>query len=260
MLGFPLIDVHTHIGRIPGVVGEAFTPEDLIYIQEHEGVRFMLVSSASVTTVSQSFGTREAVEMAIQHGERLGGLLWINPHDPAWMEDVSLAESHHFKGIKIHPVLDHYTVTRSALEDVFACARQHAWPILTHTDVDDTPMSAACYEPLIKAYPDVVLILAHLRMGSIPLAKRYDNIYVDTTYIDPMIVEVGVDALGPEKILFGSDAAEGFNVGHPVMRQRPQRSYSGLVRGLQERGIPEPALEKILYQNAQAVFNLEELK
>ena len=36
-------------------------------------------------------------------------------------------------------------------------------------------MDAACYEPLIRAYPDVALILAHLRLGAMPLAKRYDN-------------------------------------------------------------------------------------
>ena len=31
-LDLPLIDCHTHIGRLPGVVGEAFTPKDLVYI------------------------------------------------------------------------------------------------------------------------------------------------------------------------------------------------------------------------------------
>ncbi|MFN2156048.1 MAG: amidohydrolase family protein [Anaerolineae bacterium] len=255
-MGSGVIDCHTHIGRLPGVVGEVVATEDLCYICEHEGVRLMLASSASATTVSQQVGTRETVEMVERHGECLGGMLWIVPHDPAWAEDVPLAVEHGFYGCKIHPVLDHYAVSRAALDEVFSCAQAHGWPILTHTDVDGTPMSAACYEPLVRAYPDVVLILAHLRLEAIPLAKRYDNVYLDTTYVDPLMVEVGVDALGPDKILFGSDAAEGFDVGHPVARPRPPRSYAGLIEGMRQRGISDSALEKILYQNARMLFNI----
>lgn len=252
-LDIPLIDIHTHIGRLPGVVGEVFTADDLRYIAAHEGARFMLASSATATTVSQAAGTREALAMAQKHGDRLGAMLWINPHDPDWRADVTRGG---FYGIKLHPLLDHYAVELRALDEVFAVARAHRWPILTHADHDGTPMGAAAYEPLIEAYPDVVLILAHLRLEAIPLAKRYDNVFVDTTYVDPVRVELGVDALGPEKILFGSDACEGFDVGHPVGRVRPPRSYAALIAGLRARGISEVALEKILYRNASQLFGI----
>lgn len=255
-IDIPVIDIHTHIGRLPGVVGEVFTPDDLCYIAEREGVRFMLASSASATTVSQASGTREAVALAEAHPDRLGAMLWINPHDPAWRDDTPIAARHGFRGIKIHPVLDHYAVEPRALDEVFACAQEHGWPILTHADNDGTPMSAAAYEPLIRAYRDVVLILAHLRLEAIPLAKRYDNVYVDTTYVDPVRVELGVDALGAEKILFGSDACEGFDVGHPTGRVRPLRSYAMLIEGLRGRGIPDAALELILYRNASRIFGI----
>ena len=58
-----VIDCHTHIGRLPGVVGEVVTPDDLCYICEHEGVHLMLASSASATTVSQQVATQETIEM-----------------------------------------------------------------------------------------------------------------------------------------------------------------------------------------------------
>jgi predicted TIM-barrel fold metal-dependent hydrolase len=255
-LDIPLIDIHTHIGRLPGVVGEVFTADDLRYIAEREGARFMLASSATATTVSQAAGTREAIAMVQRHGDRLGAMLWINPHDPDWRADVALAVERGFRGIKIHPVLDHYAVELRALDEVFAAAQTHRWPILTHADHDGTPMGAAAYEPLIRAYPDVILILAHLRLEAIPLAKRYDNVFVDTTYVEPARVELGVDALGPDKILFGSDACEGFDVGHPVGRPRPPRSYAGIIAGLRERGISDAALEKILYRNASRMFGI----
>jgi predicted TIM-barrel fold metal-dependent hydrolase len=218
----------------------------------------MLVSSASATTIGQRYATQEVIAMLERDDDRLGGMLWINPHDPAWAEDVSLAVKYGFRGIKIHPVLDHYAVSRAALDEIFACAQAHHWPILTHADLDGTPMEASAYEPLVRAYPDVPLVLAHLRWGAIPLAKRYDNVYLDTTYVEPTAVEIGLDVLGPTKILFGSDAAEGFDVGRPVARERPRRSYASLVAGLRSRGISDRALERILYHNARELFRIGE--
>ena len=253
----PLIDCHTHIGRLPGVVGEEFGAQDLLYIAEREGVGQMLVSSASTTTVGREYGLREALDMARQHGERLRALLWVNPHDPAWSADLDEAARHGFCGLKIHPVLDHYAVTLDALDGVFACARVQGWPILTHTGEDGTSTSASHYEPLIDAYPEVTLILAHLRLEAIPLAKRYRNVYLDTTYVSPLMVEVGVDAVGAGKILFGSDAAEGFDVGRPTVRSRPRRSYAGIIADWRARGIPDSAMERILHHNARTVYRLE---
>lgn len=253
---WPIIDIHTHIGHLPGAVGDVYHAADLVYIAEHEGAAFMLASSASVTTIGRAFGLAETVDMVRQHGDRLGGMLWVNPHDPAWLDDVPLAVSLGFRGIKIHPSLDHYVVTREALDSVFACAKEHAWPILTHTGEDGSASSASCYEPLIQAYPDVVLILAHLRLEAIPLAKRHDNVYVDTTYVAPLRVELGVDALSADKILFGSDACEGFDVGRVPGLIRPRRSYAAIVQSYRERGISEQTLEKVLCTNAKRVLSL----
>jgi predicted TIM-barrel fold metal-dependent hydrolase len=253
-----IIDIHTHIGHLPGQVGDVYTPQDLNYICMHENVHYMLVSSASASSIGQHYGTKEVIEMVSQYGKKLGGMLWVNPHDSSWIDDVPLAVKHQFYGIKIHPVLDHYAVSNNALDNVFDCARKHHWPILTHTDIDGSSMDAANYEPLISAYPDVPLILAHLRWGAIPLAKRYANVFVDTTYVDPMIVEIGLDALGSDKILFGTDAAEGFEVGRIPGHRRPKRSYQTILQALRARGISDLSLEIICYQNARKLFNIKE--
>jgi predicted TIM-barrel fold metal-dependent hydrolase len=255
-VAIPILDIHTHIGSLPGVVGDSYTADDLAYVTEQEGVSYALASSASTTTIGLQTGMAESLDMVERHGDRLGALIWINPHDPTWMDETPRADQAGFKGIKLHPVLDHYQVDRAALDDVFACAQHHGWPILTHADADGTPMSAARYEPLIEAYPDVILILAHLRLEAIPLAKRFDNVFVDTTYVAPMRVELGVDALGPSKILFGTDACEGFDVGHEPGRVRPRRSYESIITSYRERGIADRDLEQILSLNAKSVFDI----
>ena len=38
LVDIPLIDCHTHIGHLPGVVGEVFSPQDLLYLAEQQGV------------------------------------------------------------------------------------------------------------------------------------------------------------------------------------------------------------------------------
>lgn len=253
----PLIDCHTHIGHLPGVVGDVYGPEDLIYLQDHEGARYMLVSSASASTVGRAQGMAETLAMVERYGDRLGAMLWVNPHDPDWMEDVPVAAAHGFGGISIHPVMDHYAVDRAALDDVFAVAQAHDWPILTHADTDGSPMASACYEPLIRAYPGVPLILEHLRPGAIPLARRYENVYLDTAYVEAWMVAVGVAAVGATKVLFGSDACEGFDVGRAPGRVRPRRSYAGLIAALQERGIDDADLERICYTNVKGLFRLQ---
>ena len=254
----PLIDCHSHVGHLPGVLGDVYTADDLCYIVEHEGVSFMLASSASSSTIDQTYGTDEAIAMVEEHGDCLGGLVWVNPRHPEWQSDVERAARHGFYGIKIHPVLDHYVVEREALDEVFVSAREHGWPILTHADVDGSPMSAAHYEPLIDAYPEVILILAHMRLEAVLLAKRYDNVYLDTTYVAPMMVEIGVDVVGADRILFGSDAAEGFDVGRPPGRSRPRRCYADLIGAVRQRGISDTDLEKITYLNARSVFGIQE--
>jgi predicted TIM-barrel fold metal-dependent hydrolase len=219
----------------------------------------MLVSSASTSTIGRAQGMAETLAMVERYGDRLGAMLWVNPHDPGWAEDVPVAAAHGFRGININPVMDHYAVERTALDGVFAIAQEHGWPILTHADTDATPMAAACYEPLIRAYPQVPLILEHLRPGAIPLARRYENVYLDTAYVDAWMVEVGVAAAGATKVLFGSDACEGFDVGRTPGRIRPRRSYAGLIAALQERGIGDTDLEMILYRNARALFGLTDV-
>jgi uncharacterized protein len=254
--GLLFIDCHAHIGSLPGVVNDRYGAEDLDYIADHQGAAAMLVSSATATMVSQSVGTAETIEMVRQFGDRLKGMLWLNPHDPNWSDDVPRAVAHGFLGIKIHPVLDHYAVERAALDDIFDCAQEKGWPVLTHTGPDGSSTSAFRYEQLIRAYPQVRLILAHLRLEAIPLARRYENVYVDTTHVEPALVEMALPIVGPDKILFGTDAPAGFDVGHTVVRDRPRRSYGGIIGDLRAREIPDASLEKVLYHNAYELFGL----
>ena len=79
--------------------------------------------------------------------------------------------------------------------------------------------------PLIKAYPDVKIVIAHLgspanyyhQLQAIYLAERFDNVYLDTSVGSDIFenLQLAVQRAGAEKLIFGSDAP----VYHPAVER-----------------------------------------
>jgi predicted TIM-barrel fold metal-dependent hydrolase len=96
---------------------------------------------------------------------------------------------------------------------------------------------------LAGRYRDMVFVMGHpaitadQRSISIEAAKGRDNVYVDLAYQDnPETVEIYVRTLGPEHILFGSDA--------------PFRQPLPTIHSVEAARISDDARERILYKNA----------
>jgi predicted TIM-barrel fold metal-dependent hydrolase len=254
-LGFPLVDCHAHVGRLPGTVGRVISGDDLHYALTREGVAYTLASSASVTTVGQPFGNAEAVREVARRPDTIGGMIWINPHDPAWADDARSTLDHGFLGIKLHPVLDHYRVTREALSGVFAFAARHHLAILTHAaEGGARPLH---YVDLVERYPDVDVVFAHFGPGveGILMAKKYDNAYLDTTLVPAPSIYIAVDSAGAEKVLFGTDAPIGYktSAGPDLPEHRTFRRATDAIRAL---GLPDADLDDVFYRNAARVFHI----
>ena len=78
---FDVIDAQAHLGCFPGHLKYQISAAELLRCLDAEGVRFALTSSASSTTISASYGTREMLDAAERYPDRLGALVWINPRD-----------------------------------------------------------------------------------------------------------------------------------------------------------------------------------
>jgi predicted TIM-barrel fold metal-dependent hydrolase len=256
---FDVIDVHTHVGRLPGHVQMAFTAEDLVGRLDAERVRFALTSSGSSTTVGQRYGTREILAAAERFPDRIGPLVWINPFDPEWQVDAEEAADRGALGIKLHPKLDTYRVDFESLSDVFAFAQRRELPICTHAE--DGESSAELYAPIVERYPDVHLILYHVNYGrpiaGILLAKRYPRVYVETCFAPREAIEAGLNILGPEKIVFGTDAPIYFDVGHstPVFNDQ-RRTFHDCTRDIEELAASAADRDLMLAGNARRIFRL----
>ena len=257
---FEVIDAQAHIGRFPGHVKLYYSPEDLVGCMAREGVRYSLASSASAATVGQAYGNREMVEAVEQFPDQLGLLIWLNPIDPGWEEDAEQHIARGALGIKLHPALDTYAVDYDSLAPVFAFARRRSLPIVTHAETGN--YSAELYAPLVSTFDDVPLVLYHFNVerpiAGILMAKRFPNVYVDTCFVPREAIEIGLDTIGPTRILFGTDAPLFFDVGsqRPGTAGRPIRTYHDCTRDVEELAATPADRDLILSQNARRIFRL----
>ena len=257
---FEVIDVHTHIGRLPGHVHYGYSAEDLVGRLDAEGVRFALTSSGSSTTIGQRYGTREILGAAERYPDRIGALVWINPYDPEWEADAEEAADRGAVGIKLHPKLDTYRIDFESLQSLFAFADRRQLPICAHAEAGD--YSAELYAPLVERYPEVDLILYHFNHGNpvegILMARRYPHVYVETCFAPREAIEPGSTCSAPEKIVFGTDAPIYFDVGRPQPVFNDQRrTFHDCTRDVEELVSSTADRDLILAGNARKIFRLQ---
>ncbi|MDJ1009280.1 MAG: amidohydrolase family protein [Paracoccaceae bacterium] len=119
-------------------------------------------------------------------------------------------DAHGFKGLKLHPVLHGYHIVDHGLLDPIyeACAERGI--IVLFNALDDAFIHPLGIEEISKHYPSVPTLIAHMgtvwNVGeAILVAKRNDNIFLETSSTQLIEVQVAYRDLGPEKIIMGTD-------------------------------------------------------
>jgi predicted TIM-barrel fold metal-dependent hydrolase len=117
---------------------------------------------------------------------------------------------------------------------------------------------------LAERFPTVPFVLYHTYLG-MPEGRRraarhaseLENIYLETSWCRSEEVERLLDEAGPDKVLFGSDAA--VDGPHHFVRQPPNvemvESYNGGLLRLARRLEPE-VLHRLLEGNTRHLFRL----
>jgi predicted TIM-barrel fold metal-dependent hydrolase len=148
---------------------------------------------------------------------RLVGAAVVNPHYPGEMEgELERVFAHPaVRMIKVHHEFHAYPLDGPAYAPVWSFAEARQIPVLSHTWGEgrgyDHPEQG---ERVARAHPRMPLILAHSGgtvsglMASVAAARRTANLYLDTatSLAYRGAVELLVRGVGPERVLFGSDA------------------------------------------------------
>ncbi len=152
--------------------------------------------------------------------ERLIPFTCAHP-SPDWEKELHRAMQGGCKGLKIHPILQRIPPEDPFFFDLLEAFAPYGRPVEAHTGefsyyvTDDgcSPYGDALrFEKLIAAFPGIPFIMVHTGLyypeKALEIARRYENVYLETSFQPVRVVREAVRAVGRERVMFGSDWPE----------------------------------------------------
>jgi predicted TIM-barrel fold metal-dependent hydrolase len=154
-----------------------------------------------------------------QYPDRFIGFVFLNPKDnPNVMAELELGvREYKMRGVKVHPWFHDYD-PGAMLQDVAAKCQELNLPILMH--LGSRPETSNI-QNLVTRFPRLNFILAHLGIPwfqkTWAMARDLPNIYLDISgpYLSKSIVAKAVKTIGPDKLIYGTDAPYGLRTTRP---------------------------------------------
>jgi uncharacterized protein len=233
-----IFDSHMHIGAHGAEFGVSLDADGLVSAMRDNGIAAGALFAPD----------NEAVRAVVDSVPGVYGLHWANPRLPGYLEQArSYLEHPGFVGIKLHPLNDGYHPNDRSVHPLMELAIEHDLPVLIHSGhpVFTLPW---IIEELIVNFPEAKVILAHMGHGnvfyinaSIDIARRNPGVYLETSGM-PMPTKIvdAIDALGPTRVLYGSDM--------PVYHPQSE------IDKVRLSGLSEDLVDRVLDKNARALF------
>lgn len=243
------------------------------YIRNLGGGNFGSILIGIMSWFDKIYRSEEDIyEYVKKDPERIIGFGSINPKRPEEeiKEKLKKIKKFGFKGIKLIPTFQFCKPSDERLYPVYEYAQKEKLVILSHTGCDpeiwEYPGFCEDAKPnylaeVAEKYPRLNIVGAHLGSYSaehpgiwfeemMQVASEHDNIYTDTSAVDPELVRRAVHKIGSDKIVYGSD--------YPVVLAYCDRKLGMLpcLKSILELEISTEDKEKILGKNAKKVLNL----
>ena len=246
-----IIDAHVHLGH-DHVFDHDISEELLLEFYDQYGIDGGLVQPALPRPyVEDTREIHDRIHRFVRQGRRRWwGMAAIEPHFRPADYDAEAERCIRqlgFVGIKLTPI-GHacHPSSRDGMH-VFEVCRGLDVPLMIHTGNGipfADPMAAA---KALEAFPDVRVVLAHagsvmFSRQAIYLARTFDNVYLEPSWVGTDGVQAMLAELGSRKIMFSSD----------LVHQIPVElaKYRSVIDD------PE-ALERVLYRNVAEVYRLD---
>jgi predicted TIM-barrel fold metal-dependent hydrolase len=213
-----IVDAHAHYPAELEISIDPFTPMKTIELEKsymmERGIQRAVMFAPLGDWVEGNTLLKTAVE---KDPDWIIPFCTVNPLH----EDIAIATLRKcvrdwgFKGLKMHPQVHAYPADSLPVMRVMDEIARLRVPVIFHTGDTGVGLSYAVperYVKLAEAYPDVTIIMGHMGVSDWPevveMARRFDNLILDTTgsIINYGMVEKSVEVLGPERIVWGSDA------------------------------------------------------
>jgi len=213
-----IIDAHTHLLTPDLQVysypqtewSEEWEAEKLVRIMDEVGLDAAVVFTGFALSLSgYSIANDSIAKAARRFQSRLIGFGTVHPREE---DAVSEAERCFgelgLRGLKFHPWLQSFAANDRGLQPILEVAGRHRAPVMFHTGTPPYTQPLQVAEHADR-FPDVNLIMGHfgklLWWDAVRAAMKHDNVYLETSGAQVADLEVALENLGAERLLFGSD-------------------------------------------------------
>lgn len=222
-----------------------------------------------VSVIPDSQYTRDFLRAA---NGRIHALAYIDPRGPDAPAELEREMDAGFRGVKLLPVNRKYRLSEPECRPFFEKAAALGAAITVHYGVTVDPTGDMRYadptdlSPVARDFPEITFVIAHFGAGYLQeclrLAYQCKNVCLDSSGTnnwmdyDPHGFTVGevfersVVALGPQRVLFGTDS-------NPIAPYRKWIKHQQL-RSIDALGLSETDRDLIVRGNAVRIFRMDE--
>lgn len=188
------------------------SPEELLVLEDQAGIELAVV----MPRVTYHPDNRWHAE-ALKGYQRLIGCACVNPNfgEEAVEELQKAITEWGLKGLKLMAPAHHYNISSPIVYPLMDLARELEIPVTIHSG--SSPVHPLEIAALVLRYPEVPVVMDHMghreyTAQAIRAAELCPNIYLGTTIaaFEPGTVKAVVEALGPERVVFGSNAPSAY--------------------------------------------------
>jgi uncharacterized protein len=205
-----IVDAHVHMGvpfrpAFGNAVG--FPTDHVLRSMDRAGV-----DQAVIMGIPHVYDNDYTAKAAHEHPARLIPWAYVDPwHHPKPRESIDKLKDQGFVGIKLRPVSLRYTLAdRRLIDPIVEAGIHHRLLISMHTG-DDPSATPLQVEEMAHAFPEATFLMVHagfrvLSHEAIRVARRCPNVYLDETAGTSLQLREALDAIGPNRIIYGSDS------------------------------------------------------
>ena len=215
------------------------------------GIRAAVVSSAGNSMENRTVDTRP----------RLHRLVWVRPGNPS-VHDVRWRLEQGYVGLKLHPSHDNYRADDEGLGPYMELAQEFGCPVAVHSAPHQSDPDLI--RRTAERHPGVTFLLYHTylghfegRMRAVNHARQLPNLYLETSWCSANQTHALIDAVGPDRVVFGSDAAVdgAAHYTHDPPNVEGTSTYNDTLLTL-ARQLDRDTAVKVLGDNARRLFRL----
>jgi predicted TIM-barrel fold metal-dependent hydrolase len=208
-----VIDTHTHMNAISGASTPISSEEDCVKLMDDENIESIWCATHEDLFSCADEVNGGTIGFMKKFPDRVKGYYVFNPNYKRLYLDglEKVMRYDNFIGLKFLPNYHNHALEGEGYREALEFADEHKLIVLSHTWGDKPHNAVPNVREALKAHKDLFFIMGHSAPGAlddaIEVAKANENVYLDICDIHRHsgIVEKMVNAIGSERVLFGTD-------------------------------------------------------